>query len=83
MLWIGGIYGFKKSPPYIVNINIDIKEILECRTYPSTYSCTYRVPLYEYIRIKIVSREYINSKGEMEEADIRPGTIPQEGNCIN
>ena len=41
------------------------------------------VPLYEYIRIKIVSREYINSKGEMEEADIRPGTIPQEGNCIN
>ena len=38
--------------------------------------------LYEYIRIKIISREYIKSKGEMEKADIRPGTIPQEGNCI-
>ena len=42
------------------------------------------MPLYEYIRVKILSRarEYIKSKGEMEEADIRPGTIPQEGNCI-
>ena len=26
--------------------------------------------------------QYIKSKGEMEKADIRPGTIPQEGNCI-
>ena len=41
------------------------------------------VPLYEYIRIKIASHEYINSKGQMEEADIRPGTIPHEGNYIN
>ena len=38
--------------------------------------------LYEYIRIKILSREYIKSQGEMEEANIRSGTIPQEGNGI-
>ena len=29
-----------------------------------------------------VFREYIKSKGEMEEADIRPGTIPQDGNYV-